>query len=114
MRLPPLCKALLALASAALQKQLEIVAAVVVGDLFAGRDVPARAQDHLAPVEVGFGVRAAGMVGVAREVAAARAVDGRAAVDLEHVAGAARLPPLGLGMADAPTPVFDDEPALGD
>src|ERR1700730_17635290 len=42
------------------------------------------------------------------------AVDGGAAVDLEHVAGAVRLPPLGLGMADAASAVFDDERPLRD
>src|SRR5216684_903129 len=114
MRLPPFCKALLAFASAALEKQREIVPAVVVGDLLARRDVPDRAQDHLALAKVGFGVRTAGMVGVARDVAAVRAVDRRAAVDLEHVAGAARLPSLGLGMPDAASAVFDDERALRD
>src|SRR5262245_19374728 len=69
-------------------EQLEIFRPVVVGDLLARIDRPDRAQDHLAFPDRALGVGPAGMVGIAADIAARRPVDGPAAVDLEHVAGA--------------------------
>ena len=70
---------------------LQVVDAVVVDDFLARLDVAQRADEHAVPDVVSFGVRIAGMVEVARDVAARRAVDGPAAVELVEVAVAARL-----------------------
>src|SRR5262249_21764709 len=113
-RLAPLLHALGAFASVRLEKDVEIFPPVVVGDLLARLDLLPRAQDHLALDHVGFGVRTARVIGIAAHVAAARAVDGEAAVDLVHVAAAARLEPLGLRIGDAAPLVFDDEGAVLD
>jgi hypothetical protein len=70
-----------------LQIRLEVVGAVIVVDLFARLDLLDRA-DHdlaLAGVDVGFGVRFAGMIDIARDVLAHRAVDGPASVEFEQV-----------------------------
>src|SRR5262245_21107177 len=53
----------------------EIIASVVPGDLVPGRDRLGGAQKHLATALEGFGVRPAGMVSVAAEILAGRAVD---------------------------------------
>src|SRR5215813_9289794 len=95
-------------------KNIEIFPPVVVGDLLARLDLLPRAQDHLALDHVGFGVRTARVIGIAAHVAAARAVDGEAAVDLVHVAAAAGLEPLGLRVGDAASLVLDDERAFLD
>src|SRR2546425_6656907 len=112
-RAPPL-HALGAFASVRLEKGVEILPPVVVGDLLARLDLLPRAQDDLALDQVGFGVRTARVIGVAVHVAAARAVHGPAPVDLVHVAAAAGLEPLGLRIGDAAPLVFDDERALLD
>src|SRR3954466_7711875 len=116
--LPPLPALLLrafdAFASDGLEEDLEIFRSVVVGDLVARLDVPDRPQDHVAFDHVGFRVGATGVVGIAGDIAAARAVHGPAAVDLVHVAVAARLELGGLGMGDEAAAVGDDERALFD
>src|SRR5262245_19039304 len=106
--------ALGAFASVRLEKDVEIFPPVVVGDLLARLDLLPRAQDHLALDHVGFGVRTARVIGIAAHVAAARAVDGPAAVDLVHVAAAAGLEPLGLRIGDTAPLVLDDERAFLD
>src|SRR5262245_5376540 len=106
--------ALGAFASVRLEKDVEIFTPVVVGDLLTRLDLLPRAQDHLALDHVGFGVRTARVIGIAAHVAAGRAVDGEAAVDLIHVAAAAGLEPLGLRIGDAAPLVFDDEGAFLD
>src|SRR6516165_578680 len=113
-RLSPPLHALGAFASVRLEKDVEIFPPVVVGDLLARLDLLPRAQDHLALDHVGFGVRTARVIGIAAHVAAARAVDGPAAVDLVHVAAAAGLEPLGLRMRDTASLVLDDERAFLD
>ncbi len=77
----------LALAPDRLQVLLEVVGAVVVVDLLAGRDVldGADIDTPLFLANVGFRIRFAGMVDVARDVLAHRTVDGPAAGDLEQV-----------------------------
>src|SRR5262245_48302151 len=112
--LAPLRPAFRALASDRLEKELEILLPVVVGDLVARPDRLDRAQDDLAAHDVGFGVGTAGMIGVAGDVAAAGAVHGPAAVDLVEIARPARLEPRRLRRADAAPRVFDDEGALRD
>src|SRR5262245_40615132 len=112
--LAPLRSAFRALASDRLEKELEILLPVVVGDLVARLDRLDRAQDDLAANDVGFGVGTAGMIGVAGDVAAARTVHGPAAVDLVEVARPARLEPRRLRRADAAPRVFDDEGAFRD
>jgi hypothetical protein len=55
------------------------------------------------------------MIGIAADIAARRAVDGPAAVDLEHVAGArGALARLGFARWDARAGIFDDEGAAPD
>src|SRR5215467_2078630 len=89
-------------ATVRLDEQLEIFRTVVVGDLFARRDRLDGAQDHLALPDCALGVGPAGMVGIAPDIAARRAVDGPAAVDLEHVTGArGALARLGFARWDA-------------
>ncbi len=96
-------------------EQLEIFRSVVVGNLLARFDRSDRAQDHLALYNRALGIRPAGMVGIAADVAARRAVDGPAAVDLEHVAGALRLlARLRLARRNALAGIFDDEGATPD
>src|SRR5262249_15138753 len=74
-----------AFAADILDEAVEIIAAVIVGDLLLGLDVAQRPDlDHV-PDEVDLGVRPAGMIDVAGEVAAARSVDGPAVVELEQV-----------------------------
>src|SRR5262249_32832314 len=82
------------------------------GDVVGRVDLCRRGQDHVALDHVGFGVRPARVIGIAAHVAAARAVDGPAAVDLVHVAAAAGLEPLGLRIGDTAPLVFDDEGAF--
>src|SRR5262245_41171143 len=86
--LAPLRPAFRALASDGLEEELEIFLPVVVGNLVARLDRLDGAQDDLAAHDVGFGVGTAGVIGVAGDVAAARAVDGPAAVDLVEIARA--------------------------
>src|SRR5262245_43739444 len=112
--LAPLRSAFRALASDRLEKELEILLPIVVGDLVARLDRLDRAQDDLAAHDVGFGVGTAGVIGVTRDVAAGRAVHGPAAVDLVEVARPARLEPRRLRGADAAPLVLDDEGALRD
>ena len=75
------------LAAVLLDEGIEIVAAVIVGDLVARMDGLDRADQNLALLHIGFGVRPAGMVDVARDVLAARSVDGPTGVDLEQILG---------------------------
>src|SRR6266568_2145064 len=98
-----------------LDEQLEILLAIVVGDFFARFDRLDGAQDRLALADRAFGVRPAGMVGIAADITARRAVDGPAAVDLEHVAGAGcALARLGFTRRNALAGIFDDDRATPD
>src|SRR5262245_38499535 len=107
----PLFPALVALAALRLDEAVEVVLAVVVGDLVARRDILHRRDQDLALHDVGFGVRPAGMVDVARGVAARGTIDGPAAVDLEEVAVVELVGDL---VGEATAPVLDDEVALVD
>src|SRR3954447_10030958 len=72
-------------AAVVLDEGIEIVAAIIVGDLVARMDRLDRADQDLALLHVGFGIRPAGMVDVARDVLAARSVDRPTGVDLEQI-----------------------------
>ena len=63
------------------------------------------------PIECELGVRSAGMVGVASEVPAGRAIDSPAAVDFVEIAIAARLEDVGLLGREFAALVVDDEAA---
>src|SRR5262249_21292745 len=90
-RLRPLLFALLftgvALAADRLQVSLEVIGAVIVVDLVARLDVPDGADEDLALArfDVGFRIRLAAMIDVARDVLTHRAVDGPAVAELEQV-----------------------------
>jgi len=95
-----------ALAAVLLDEGVEIVAAVVVGDLVARVDGPDRADQNLVLLDIGFGVRLAGMVDVAGDVPAARAVGGSTVVDLGQVLGIELVrDPVGQLLAG----IVDDE-----
>src|SRR6516162_8609586 len=100
-----------ALATHGLDEGVEIIAAVVIGDLVPGLDILDRTDlDHVLH-EIGFGIRSARMVDVARAVPAVGAVDGPAGVDLEQVAGIELVGGFG---ADLPAAVAYDELPLFD
>src|SRR5690348_17259091 len=86
----------------------EIVGAVVVGDFLVRLDVTKRPDEHATTISIAFRVRIAGMIGVAREIAARRAVDGDAGVYLVEVAIAAPFAAAGFLRTDTRTFVFDD------
>src|SRR5262249_21207020 len=90
---------------------IEIVAAVIVGDLVARMDGLDRADQNLALLHIGFGVRPAGMVDIARDVLAARSVDGPTGVDLEKVLG---VEPVGRSGGPHAAGVPDNEASLAD
>ena len=83
----PLLLAGLAFAADRLQIGFEIVGTVIVVDLLARLDVLDGADEDLllARLDVGFGVRLARVIDVARDVLANRAVDGPALVELEQI-----------------------------
>src|SRR5262245_26114434 len=106
-----LFQALRALAAFGLDEAVEVILAVVVGDLVARRDVPDRRDENLALDDVGLGVGPARVIDVARDVAAGRAVDGPAAADLEQVAGVGAV---GALVGGATGPALDYDAALAD
>src|SRR5882672_7794240 len=98
-------------AAVILDERIEIVAAVIVGDLVARIDGLDRADQDLALLHIGFGVWPAGMVDVARDVLAARSVDSPTGVDLEQILGVKLVRDLvGQHAADVP----DDEASPAD
>ena len=104
-----------AAAALLLDEVIEIIAAVIVGDLLARRDGARGLEDDLpAPADEGLRVRPAGVVHVARHVVARRAVDHPTAVELEHVAGAALLELLRGVRRDAPAAIARDVRGLLD
>src|SRR6478735_8579255 len=76
-----------AFAADRLQIGFEIVGAVIVIDLLARLDLLDGADEDLAlaRLNVGFGVRPAGVVDVAGDVLAYRTVDGPAAIEFEQI-----------------------------
>src|SRR5262245_52975157 len=92
-----------ALATHGLDEGVEIIAAVVIRDLVPWLDILDRTDlDHVLH-KIGFGIRSARMVDVARAVPAARAVDGPAGVDLEQVAGIEFVGGFGTHLSAAVT-----------
>src|SRR5712672_95086 len=104
-----------AFAADRLQIRLEVVGAVIVVDLFAGLDVLDRADYDLAlaRADVGFRVRLAGMIDVARDVLAHRAVNGPAVAELEQIFVLDRVVFL-LSAIQQRTKIADDFGALLD
>src|SRR6185437_590709 len=93
---------------------LEIVDAVIVGDFLARLDVAQRADEHPVLDVVYFRIGIAGMVEIARYIAARRAVDGPAAVDFVKVKVAARLDLVGFLGGELAAFVFGDPEILAD
>src|SRR4029077_20931074 len=110
--LAPLVAAFVAPAALRLDVGVEVVLAVVVGDLVARLDVPDRLDPDAARAGHRIGVRPAGMVDVARQVRARRAVDGPARIHLEPVAIVGALVALLVGQQRAG--VLDDVFVLAD
>jgi hypothetical protein len=113
-RLGPLVAAFVTFASATSDHVVEVIGAVVVGDLVARLDVLDRTQEHAVADLVGFDVRPAGVVGVAAEIAASRTIDGPAAIDLIEIAVATRLKLLCLVIRQFAALVLDDTGAFAD
>src|SRR5215813_5325373 len=100
-----------ALATHGLDEGVEIIAAIVIRDLVPWLDILDRTDfDHVLH-EIGFGIRSARMVDVARAVPAVGAVDGPARVDLEQVAGIELVGGFGTNL---PAAVANDELTLFD
>src|SRR3954453_13944493 len=101
--------------AALLEIELQVLFAVVDGDLLAGPDAPERAIDHAAAHQGGLRVRIAGVIDIARDVAAGGAVDGPAPVDLEQVfVGAAAVELLRDRCGNERAEILDDGFACGD
>ena len=94
-----------------LDEGIEIIAAIVIGDLVPGLDVLDRTNLDRVFHEINFGIRSARMIDIARPVSAAGAVDGPAAVDLEEIAGIELVGDFGSNL---PPAVANDELALPD
>src|SRR5262245_15638302 len=90
-RLGPLVAAFVTFAPATSDQVVEVIGAVVVGDLVARLDILDSTQEHAVADLIGSGIRPAGMVGVAAEIPASRTIDGPAAIDLIEIAVAVRL-----------------------
>ena len=94
-----------------LDERIEIIAAIVIGDLVPRLDVLDRTDlDHVFH-EIDFRIGSAGMIDIARPVSAAGAVNGPAAVDLEQVACIELVGDFGRNLAAA---VANDELPLLD
>src|SRR4051812_22175557 len=84
-QLGPLPGAEFALATYRLDESVDIVAAVVIGDLVIGLDVLDRTDlDHVLD-EIDFRVGPAGMIDIAGQIAPGGAIDRPAVVDLEQI-----------------------------
>src|SRR5262245_41449391 len=98
-------------AAVVLDESVEVVAAVVVGDLITRVDGPDRADQDLVLFDIRFSVRPAGMVDVAGDILAARAVDGPAIVDLEQIFG---IELVGDPVVQLLAAIADDEASPAD
>ena len=90
-------------------ESVEIIPAVIVGDLVARLDGLDRADDDRVLFDIGLGVRPARVIDVARDVAAGGTVDGPAAIHLEQILGPELI---GLLGGDQPTRIVRDEVAF--
>jgi hypothetical protein len=94
-----------ATAAAILQKVLQIIPPIVVGD-FLPRLYSAQSHDHdPAPASDWFCIRPTGMIDVTCKVPSRRAVDGPSLVELELISGAACLTPIGFLGGNAPAAI---------
>jgi hypothetical protein len=90
-----------ATAAAILQKVLQILPPIVVGNFLTRLD-SAYCHDHnTAPASDWFCIRPTGMIDVTCQVPSRRAVDGPSLVELELISGAACLTPVGFLGANA-------------
>src|SRR3954470_13364344 len=113
--LAPFLGALHAFTAVRLDEPADIVASVIIGDLFTRLNVLDGANEHLAIASpVGLAIGAARVISVASNVLATRSVDGPAAVDLVQIFGVLRLHRLGLLVVEAAAGIFDDEGTLRD
>src|SRR6185437_11736382 len=92
----------------------EVIDAIVVGDFLARLDVAQRPDEHPVLDVVYFRVGIAGMIEVARDIAARRAVDGPAAVDFVEVQVAARLDLVGFLGGELAALVFGNPKIFAD
>src|SRR4051812_31680899 len=107
--------ALHAFTAVRLDEPADIVASVIIGDLFTRLNVLDGANEHLAIASpVGLAIGAARVISVASNVLATRSVDGPAAVDLVQIFGVLRLHRLGLLVVEAAAGIFNDEGSLRD
>ena len=95
-----------AFAAKLLDERIEIIAAIVIGDLVPRLDVLDRTDlDHVFH-EIDFRIGSARMIDIARPVSAAGAVNGPAAVDLEEIACVELVGDFGRNLSAA---VAEDE-----
>lgn len=109
--LGPLARACQALAADRLDERLDVIAAVVIGDLVPQLDVPDRTDLDRMLDEIDLGIGPARVVDVARPVPAGGAIDGPARVDLEEIAVTKVVGSFGV---DLPAAVAHDKLALAD
>src|SRR3954462_11721853 len=100
-----------ALAPYRLDESVDIVAAVMIGDLVIGLDVLDRTDLDRVLDEIDFRVGPAGMIDIAGQIAPGGAVDRPAVVDLEQIPG---VHDFGVFGADLLAAIPDNERALLD
>jgi hypothetical protein len=94
-----------ATAAVILQKVLQIIPPIVVGNFLPRLD-SAQSHDHdTAPASDWFCIRATRMIDVTCQVPSRRAVDGPSLVELELISGAACLTPIGFLGGNAPAAI---------
>src|SRR5580700_865991 len=104
----PLAAAGVAAAAALRDEIIQIFLAVVDGDFFSRLDA-AQCHEHDAAIAAHrLGVRPAGVIEVTRQIPSRRAVDGPAAVDLEHISRAASFEAGGFLGRDAAAAIGRD------
>jgi len=107
---PPLQLAAQAMA-ATLEEIGAIIRAVIVGDFLAGLDAPQGYDMDTAVARERLGIGPAGMIGIAAEVPARRAVDGPFLVEDEQIARVARLVAIGFFFGEERTAIGDNRRA---
>ena len=100
-----------AFAAKFLDERIEIIAAIVIGDLVPRLDVLDRSDLDDVLHEIDFRIGSARVIDVTRPVSAAGAVDGPAAVDLEEIACIELVGDFGRNLSAA---VAEDELPLLD